>query len=142
MGRVIVGGPDRKLTRSRNRRPARRSIPMATIPQTPKVVDYPTSDGKPMGETDLHRQDMVDVIETLEDRYAEQNDVYVTGNLLLYYVEGDRRRHLSPDVFVVHGVPKLPPRDYYLLWEEGGRPTSSSRSPRRPPAARTRERSS
>jgi Uma2 family endonuclease len=108
---------------------------MATIPQTPRVVNYPTSDGRPMGETDLHRQDKVDVIETLEDHYAEQDDVYVTGNLLLYYVEGDRRRHISPDVFVVHGVPKRPPRDYYLLWLEGKPPDAvieiTSKSTRR-----------
>ena len=29
---------------------------------------------------------------------------------------------MSPDVFVVRGVPKLPPRDYYLLWKEGRGP--------------------
>ena len=48
--------------------------------------------------------------------------MYVTGNLLLFYERGNRRRHVSPDVFVVHGVPKLPRRDYYLLWEEGRGP--------------------
>ncbi len=71
-----------------------------------------------MAETDLHRQDMVDVIETLQDYFAGDPQVYVTGNLLLYYVEGNPRKHVSPDVFVVRGVPKLPPRDYYLLWKE------------------------
>ena len=75
-----------------------------------------------MGETDLHRQDMVDVIDTLADRFAAEADVYVTGNLLLFYEEGNRRKHISPDVFVVRGVPKLPPRDYYLLWKEGRSP--------------------
>src|SRR4051794_18711575 len=95
---------------------------MATTPRAAREVDYPTSDGKPMAETDLHRQDMVDVIDTLADRYADEADVYVTGNLLLFYEEGNRRKHLSPDVFVVRGVPKLPPRDYYLLWKEGRSP--------------------
>jgi Uma2 family endonuclease len=75
-----------------------------------------------MAETDLHRQDMVDVIDMLTDHYAAEPDVYVTGNLLLYYVQGDRRKHVSPDVFVVRGVPKRPPRLYYLLWEEGKAP--------------------
>jgi Uma2 family endonuclease len=75
-----------------------------------------------MAETDLHRRDMVDVIETLQDRYADRADDYVTGNLLLYYEEGNPRKHVSPDVFVAIGVPKLPPRDYYLLWLEGKPP--------------------
>jgi Uma2 family endonuclease len=95
---------------------------MTMLPRTAREVDYPTSDGKPMGETDLHRQDMIDVIDTLSDRYAPQTDVYVTGNLLLFYEEGNRRKHISPDVFMVRGVPKEPPRDYYLLWKEGKSP--------------------
>jgi Uma2 family endonuclease len=110
---------------------------MATVSRTAtkREVDYPTSDGKPMGETDLHRQDMVDVIDTLADRFAPEADVYVTGNLLLFYEEGNRRKHISPDVFVVRGVPKLPPRDYYLLWKEGRSPDAvieiTSRTTRR-----------
>jgi Uma2 family endonuclease len=89
---------------------------------TQRAVDYPTSDGRPMAETDIHRQDMMDLIVTLQDLFAADPNVYVTGNLLLYYEEGNRRRHISPDVFVVRGVPKLPLRDYYLLWEEGKAP--------------------
>jgi Uma2 family endonuclease len=97
---------------------------MATIPgsRAAREVDYPTSDGKPMGETDLHRQDMIDVIEVLEDYFAADPWVYVSGNLLLFYERGNRRKHISPDAFVVRGVPKLPRRDYYLLWEEGKSP--------------------
>ena len=43
----------------------------------------------------------------------------------MYYVEGDKHRHVSPDVFVVRGIPKGL-RDYYLVWEEGRAPTSWS----------------
>jgi Uma2 family endonuclease len=75
-----------------------------------------------MAETDLRRQDMVDVIETLQDHFAADPNVYVTGNLLLYYEEGNPRRHVAPDTFVVRGVPKEPPREYYLLWKEGRSP--------------------
>jgi Uma2 family endonuclease len=93
---------------------------MSTAPRSRAIrpVEYPTADGKPMAETDLHRQDMVDLIETLQDHFAGDSHVYVTGNLLLYYEEGNPRKHVSPDVFVVRGVPKLPPRNYYLLWKE------------------------
>lgn len=79
--------------------------------------DYPTSDGRPMAETDLHRKLMQTVIETLEGWFAADPDVYVSGNLLLFYEKGDKRRHVAPDVFVVHGVRKgLRPN--YLMWEE------------------------
>jgi Uma2 family endonuclease len=43
--------------------------------------------------------------------------VYVSGNLLVFYQEGDRRKHVSPDVFVVYGVEKRK-RDHFLIWEE------------------------
>ncbi len=83
---------------------------------------YPTSDGKPMAETDLHRQIMVDLIETFEDRYANDPEVYISGDLLLFYEQGNKLRHVAPDVFVVFGVPKEPKRLNYILWEEGKAP--------------------
>jgi Uma2 family endonuclease len=95
---------------------------MATIPRsTGRKVDYPTSDGKPMAETDVHRKLMMDLIQTLEACYQADPDVYVSGNLLLYYEEGNKRKHVSPDVFVVRGIVKGN-RDYYLMWDEGKGP--------------------
>jgi Uma2 family endonuclease len=85
-----------------------------------KEIDYPTSDGRPMGETDLHRSVMVDAIDTLKLHYAGQL-VYVTGNILVYYRPGNRRRHVSPDVMVVRGLEQRN-RESYLLWEEGRAP--------------------
>jgi Uma2 family endonuclease len=97
---------------------------MATAPRSRvmREIVYPTSDGKPMAETELHWQVMVDTVETLRDHFAGDPVVHVGGNLLLYYVQGDRRKHVSPDAFMVRGIPKLPLRDYYLLWEEGKPP--------------------
>jgi Uma2 family endonuclease len=97
---------------------------MATTPATPGdcEVEYPTSDGRPMAETDTHRQVMVDLIATLQDHFADDPLAYVSGNLLLYYERGNKRARVAPDVFVVRGVPKLPPRNYYLLWREGKAP--------------------
>ena len=99
---------------------------MATVPRTVTDQDqdiaYPTRDGKPMGETDLHRNKMIDLIESLEDHFAEAPEIYVSGNLLVFYERGNRRKHVSPDVFVVRGVPKRPLRDHYLIWREGKAP--------------------
>ena len=63
-------------------------------------VNYPTRDGRPMGETELHRNKMQDLITTLDDYFAAKPDVYVGGDLLVFYERGDRRKHISPDVFV------------------------------------------
>jgi len=74
-----------------------------------------------MAETDQHRKLMNDLIQTLETYYAVDPRVYVSGNLLLFYEPGNRRRHIAPDVFVVKGVPKRE-RLNYLIWEEGKGP--------------------
>jgi Uma2 family endonuclease len=82
---------------------------------------YPTSDGRPIAETGHHRILMNALIETLEAYYAADPMVYVSGNLLLCYEPGNRRRHISLDVFVVKDVPKHE-RLNYLVWEEGKGP--------------------
>jgi Uma2 family endonuclease len=89
--------------------------------KTTEDLDYPTSDGKPMAETDWHRDLMNALIQTLAAYYAADPMVYVSGNLLVFYKPGNRRRHLSPDVFVVKGVAKHQ-RPNYLIWEEGKGP--------------------
>lgn len=82
---------------------------------------YPESDGKPMAETDIHAQTMIDLRIALDNFYRNQPDVYVSGNLLIYYVEGDPKKRVAPDVFVVRGVEKKQ-RRIYKLWEEGVAP--------------------
>ena len=94
---------------------------MAAIPLR-HDVEYPSSDGQPMAESDLHRKEMVDLIEALTRRYRDAPDVYVAGNLFLYYRQGDPRSVVAPDVFLVKGVPKGD-RLTYKLWEEGHAPS-------------------
>src|SRR3569833_2144209 len=86
----------------------------------PRPIEYPTSYGKPMAESDLHRDLMIYVIEALRSFFDTRPDVYVSGNNFIYYVAGDPRRCVSPDAYVVFGVP-MSPRDRYCSWEEGGR---------------------
>ena len=85
-----------------------------------KQVDYPESDGKPMGETDDHRKEMVRHIELLEDYYHGQ-EVYVSGDLLVYYVPGDPRKVIVPDAFVAKGI-RPGNRRIYKTWVEGKTP--------------------
>jgi Uma2 family endonuclease len=86
-----------------------------------REIEYPSSDGKPMAESDLHQEEMVVLIEALRYHYRSAPDGYVGGNLLLYYVEGDPRYCVAPDVFYVPGVPRGK-RDTFLLWKEGRPP--------------------
>jgi Uma2 family endonuclease len=84
-------------------------------------VIYPESDGKPMAETDLHIDCLIDLRESLKDFFRNDPDVYVSGNIFVYYKEGDARKQVSPDVLVVKGVEKKR-RRYYQIWKEGKAP--------------------
>lgn len=70
-----------------------------------------------MTETDRHRKNMTGLIEALDLHFADEEQIYISGNLFVYYVPGNKLKHVSPDVFVVRGVPRGN-RDYYLVWEE------------------------
>ncbi|HWM90527.1 MAG TPA: Uma2 family endonuclease [Thermoanaerobaculia bacterium] len=96
------------------------AIPAIPLEQQP--IEYPTSDGKPMAETTLHRMVMSDLIEGLAAYYAAEPDVWVGGNLFLYYREQDPRSVVAPDVLLVKGVEKWN-RPIYKLWEEGRPPS-------------------
>jgi Uma2 family endonuclease len=88
---------------------------------TVRQLFYPESDGQPMAETELHCQLMINLIEALKSYFANQPDVYVWGNLFIYYDEDDPRKKVAPDVFVVRGVGKRlgeRARRVYKLWEE------------------------
>lgn len=58
------------------------------------------------------------LIHRLQAHFVADPSVYVSGNLLVYYERGNIPKRVSPDVFVVRGVPKRM-RDHFLLWEEG-----------------------
>jgi Uma2 family endonuclease len=85
------------------------------------TIEYPETDGKPMAETDVHRQLMMTLIFSLERFFQSEPNVYVSGNLLLYYVQGQPGKRVAPDVFVARGVGKQA-RRIYKLWEEGHAP--------------------
>ncbi|MBI3951529.1 MAG: Uma2 family endonuclease [Acidobacteria bacterium] len=90
-------------------------------PVVDEWVYYPETDGKPMAESDTHRDEWIDAIVTLRDFFRSTLNVYVTGNILLYYQQGDARLSVAPDLMVVKGVRKGKRRSY-KLWEEGKGP--------------------
>jgi Uma2 family endonuclease len=88
----------------------------------PQNIFYPESDGKPMGETDIHIRLIMEIMRTLSIHFSKQNDIYVLGDVLFYYQEGNPKKFVVPDVMVVKGVGKHLRRSY-KLWEEGKVPS-------------------
>lgn len=80
-------------------------------------IDYPSSDGLPMAESDFQRNYLIYAVEALGVHFQDREDVYVSGNLVIYYEEGNPQAVVAPDVFVVVGAPKHD-RSSYRLWQE------------------------
>jgi len=94
---------------------------MATKIAEPEI-DYPCSDGKPVAESDIHIDVLIDIRSRLKARYADREDIYAAGNMLVYYVQGEPRKSLAPDGFVVFGVPNHR-RETFKTWDEGAFPS-------------------
>lgn len=82
-------------------------------------VVYPESDGKPVGETDDHRDLLFELIFALRN-WLRERTAYVAGNLFVYYEQGQPTAVVAPDVFVVFDVPQQQ-RRIYKTWEHDGK---------------------
>ena len=97
-------------------------VPSADSPVTPPAaIDYPSSDGKPLAENDAQLHAILYAVGALRVRYGDRPDVYVSGDLLVYYEEGNPRVSVAPDAFVVFGAEDRI-RMSYKVWEEGKGP--------------------
>jgi len=81
------------------------------------TVEYPSSDGLPMAESDFQRKPLTYAVEALDIYFQHRADVYVSGNMFIYYEEGNPEAVIAPDVFVVFGTAKRE-RSSYFLWQE------------------------
>ena len=79
---------------------------------------YPETDGKQMAASDLHLEILIWLLQTLKAHFATRPDVYVSGDILTYYTEGDPRAVVAPDVLVSFGIGQKQRRTY-KVWEEG-----------------------
>jgi Uma2 family endonuclease len=96
---------------------------MTEITSAPDVIIYPEADGLPMTESDVTRDYLTYCVEVLRLYFQSRRNVYVSGNLFLYYQEGNPRAVISPDVFVVFGVSHHRRRSYKAWQEEGKMPS-------------------
>ncbi|MGB3404302.1 MAG: Uma2 family endonuclease [Microcoleaceae cyanobacterium] len=80
-------------------------------------IIYPETDGKPIADNTLQFRWIVKIKENLEILFANNADVFIAGDLLLYPVEGNNTITVAPDAMVVFGRPKGDRRSY-LQWQE------------------------
>lgn len=81
---------------------------------------YPASDGEPMAETIENQIQMIELQYDLRYLFERQGRTQwaVGGNQFMYYTEGNRNDHVSPDVYAALDVPPRL-RARWFTWIEG-----------------------
>ena len=90
---------------------------MSTVIHPATEIYYPDSDGQPMAESDFQREPLIYAVESLRIYFRGREDIYVSGNMFLYYEQGNPKAVVAPDVFAVIGAPNRD-RYSYKLWQE------------------------
>jgi Uma2 family endonuclease len=88
-------------------------------PQTTSDLVYPDSDGQPMADNTKQFRWITVIYYNLEWLFANDDNVFVAGDLLWYPVEGNNKLRQAPDVMVAFGAAKGE-RGSYMQWKEGG----------------------
>ncbi len=102
------------MTTTSARLPASNSL----LPGEDPTVVYPEEEKAP--ESELQGNARHYVQSALSIRYQNRPDVYVTGDLFVFYRMNDAEARLAPDIMVVFGAAESPPRPSWRVWREGG----------------------
>ena len=71
-----------------------------------------------MAESDFQFIPLTYSVSALSVFFADAPRIYVAGNMFIYFVEGDPRKNVAPDVFVIPNLDKRL-RTSYFMWLEG-----------------------
>lgn len=89
-------------------------------PIDPELIEYPSSDGKPLADNTIQLKWIVHLYSNLKWWFHDQ-EVFVAADLLWYPVKGEVKTVKAPDVMVVFGRPDGD-RLSYKQWEEDDSP--------------------
>ena len=96
---------------------------------TRAATTYAETDGMPLPDGEYQSPLFRRIVGDIEEHFRDVPGAHVNGNTFLYYVEGNPRRSVSPDCYVVFGLSEVALRSLslegnntYLLWEVGKAP--------------------
>ena len=97
-------------------------FPKATGQPTIYIDGYPSEDDEPMAANLYHGEQLSTFHEQLKRYFFSEPHIMIGLDCFIYYSEGDRKKFVAPDIFVVLGASKYPLRRSYYTWAEGAVP--------------------
>ena len=98
------------------------AFPKASGKPTVNIEGYPSEDDQPMSATGFHGVQITTLSDQLKRYFGSDNRVYIGIDSFIYYREGDRRKFVAPDIYVVLGAESFPERRSFYTWAEGAVP--------------------
>ncbi len=95
-----------------------RAFHPTSTPPSAEEIEYPSSDGEPMGETGWHVTALLNLFAGLLEHFADRSEVFVAADMFLYYERGQPKSCVCPDCMVIFGVGNRD-RPSFKTWEEG-----------------------
>ena len=99
-------------------------FPKASGKPTIFIEGYPCEDDEPMPATEFHGMQTHTLCDQFLRYFQIHEDIHVGMDNFIYYREGDLRKVVAPDVYVVLGAARLPLRRSFYTWAEGAVPTT------------------
>ncbi len=81
-------------------------------------VYYPAEEERPVPLSERALRLMYYLFQALSHIFRDDPMVHVGGDQFIYWEPGNIRKRVAPDVYVIRGVPKEPPRAVIRIWEE------------------------
>ena len=89
--------------------------------EDPTIV-YPYEDDEPLAETDFQYVPLTETVSALRAHFRDRSDVYVAGDMFVYYRMNVVHAVVAPDVYVVFGAAGNHKRNSWFTWREGAIP--------------------
>lgn len=89
--------------------------------QTEHEIFYPDTDGQPLPDNLLQEPFFIELLSTIK-AFFEGPNILVSGNTIIYYVEGDPTLSVAPDCYIAFGVNRaslLERHLTYRVWDAG-----------------------
>ena len=86
------------------------------------TIEYPYEDGEPLAETDWQYVPLTETVSALRAHFSDRADVYVAGDMFVYYRMNVVQAVVAPDVYVVFGAAGNHKRNSWFIWREGATP--------------------
>ena len=97
-------------------------FPKATGQPTIYLEGYPFQDDEPMAATLYHGIQINFFFDQLFRLYHSEPHILIGVDSFIYYSEGDTKKCVAPDIYVVLGAKKYPLRRSFYTWAEGAIP--------------------